>query len=168
MNDAKRRWQCQCQLQTLYLQYIAHCKLKLSICVDDAGEMRKFACGMEKASMALVAALWLLLPPTRLCDKTMRCGYTEYNVFHSDDVNGSKQKHSGDIKPYLRRRPHFPSTPSQIQEYACLCTSYSCACLYLYVERALFVIVSAHRTLIDPEARLNTCDSMFILPSHCQ
>lgn len=48
------------------------------------------------------------ISPTKLCDKTMRIEYTEYNVFHSDDVNGSKQKHSGDIKPYLRRL-HFPS-----------------------------------------------------------
>lgn len=60
MNDAKRRWQCQCQLQTLL--YIAHCNTRSSLTFAcDAGELRKFACGTERASMALAMLLLLLL-----------------------------------------------------------------------------------------------------------
>ena len=72
MNDAKRRWQCQCQLQTLL--YIAHCNTRSSFTfVCDAGEMRKFACGMEKASMALVMLLLLLLLLVQLSYVIRRC-----------------------------------------------------------------------------------------------
>lgn len=52
--------------------------------------------GVGNVAAVAISSSWVI------CDKTMRIEYNEYNVFYSDDVNGSKQKHSGNIKPHLR------------------------------------------------------------------
>lgn len=111
LNDDKR-------FQALYITL----NLKLLMCtycyVGEIAEQTKnsnqhFSSGINGIVLllGLCDRVLLLVKSSRFCDKTIWVGYSMYNVFHSDDVNGSKQKHSGVIKsPFTQS--HFPSTPS--------------------------------------------------------